>query len=253
MAGVTAPLPDHRLDVLRAALSLPTPTFRAADLSLPAGLNAAQTEEAAALALHWGAPRAALAWSRDPLRRAAAHLRLGDPIAARAELAAEADGARVALLHARAAALAGQPEADLQAARARFLARQEGDSAALIAAVSLLAEGQQADPYAALRTLAEGLKVAEITGQSADPHLLAVLAHTQARLNPRKAQSTAAKALDRSAPRSPARVLALLALARPDDAHAEAQAGELHPGWWAFTAVPTPPMPGGTARTGADG
>nr|WP_254605774.1 hypothetical protein [Deinococcus sp. JMULE3] len=241
------------LEDLRAALSLPTPTFRAADLSLPAGLTAAQTEEAAALALHWGAPRAALAWSRDPLRRAAAHLRLGDPTAARAELAAEADGARVALLRARAAALDRAADAPALADHARTQARRAGDSAALIAAVSLLAEGQQADPYAALRTLAEGLKVAEITGQSADPHLLAVLAHTQARLNPRKAQSTAAKALDRSAPRSPARVLALLALARPDDAHAEAQAGDLHPRWWAFTAVPTPPMPGGTARTGADG
>ena len=248
MAGVTDPLRD-----LRAALSLPTPEFRGAALSLPARLDDAQVEAAAALALQWGAPRAALAWSRDPLRRAAAHLRLGDSSAARAELAGEADGARVALLRARAAALDGQPEADQQAAQARTLARQEGDSAALIAAVTLLAEGQQADPYAALRTLAEGLKVAEITGQSADPHLLAVLAHTQARLNPRKAQATAAKALDRSAPRSPARVLALLALGRPDDAQAEAQAGELHRGWWAFTAVPTPPTPAGTARTGADG
>jgi len=253
MAGVTVPLPDHRLDPLRAALSLPTPTFSAADLSLPAGLTAAQTEEAAALALHWGAPRAALAWSREPLRRAAAHLRLGDPNAARAELAAEADSARVALLRARAAALDGQPEADQQAAQARILARQEGDSAALIAAVTLLAEGQQADPYAALRTLAEGLKVAEIAGQSADPHLLAVLAHTQARLNGRKGQATAAKAVERSAPRSPARVLALLTLARPEEAFAEAQAGELHPGWWAFTAVPTPPTSAGTAHTAVDG
>lgn len=253
MAGVTAPLPDHRLDALRAALSLLTPTFRAADLSLPAGLTAAQTEEAAALALHWGAPRAALAWSREPLRRAAAHLRLGDSSAARAELAAEADGARVALLRARAAALDGHPGAGQQVEAARTLARQEGDSAALIAAVTLLAEGQQADPYAALRTLAEGLKVAEIAGQSADPHLLAVLAHTQARLNARKGQATAAKALERSAPRGAARVLALLALTRPDDAHAEAQAGELHRGWWAFTVAPTPSTSGGTARTAVDG
>ncbi|MHA0040419.1 hypothetical protein [Deinococcus sp. PEB2-63] len=250
---MTAPLPDHRLDPLRAALSLPTPTFRAADLSLPAGLTAAQTEEAAALALHWGAPRAALVWSREPLRRAAAHLRLGDGAAARAELAGEADGARVALLRARAAALDGWPEADQQAAQARTLARQEGDSAALIAAVTLRAEGQGADPYAALRTLAEGLKVAEITGQSADPHLLAVLAHTQARLNGRKGQATAAKALELSAPRSPGRVLALLALSRPDDAHAEAQAGDLHPGWWAVTAAPTPSTSAGTARTAVDG
>ena len=255
MAGVTAPLPlpDHRLDALRAALSLPTPTFRAADLSLPAGLTAAQTEEAAALALHWGAPRAALAWSCEPLRRAAAQLRLGDPTAARAELVAEVDGARVALLRARAAALDGQPGAGQQAKAARTLARQEGDSAALIAAVTLLAEGQQADPYAALRTLAEGLKVAEIAGQSADPHLLAVLAHTQARLNGRKGQATAAKALERSAPRSPARVLALLALDRPEEAVAEAHAGTLHPGWWAFSAAPTPSMPAGTARTAVDG
>lgn len=253
MAGVTAPLPDHRLDDLRAALSLPTPTFSAADLPLPAGLTPAQTEEAAALALHWGAPRAALAWSRDPLRRAAAHLRLGDGAAARAELAGEADGARVLLLLARAAALDGYPGAGQQAEAVRTLARQEGDSAALIAAVTLRAEGQGADPYAALRTLAEGLKVAEIAGQSADAHLLAVLAHTQARLNARKGQATAAKALERSVPRSPARVLALLVLARPGEAFAEAHAGNLHPGWWAFTAAPTPSTPAGTARTAVDG
>ena len=61
----------------------------------------------------------------------------------------------------------------------------------------LLAEEQQAEPYGALRTLAEGLKVAEIAGQSADAHLLAVLAHTQGRLNARKGQATAAKALER--------------------------------------------------------
>ncbi|ALW89285.1 hypothetical protein [Deinococcus actinosclerus] len=231
MAGVTDPLRD-----LRAALSLPTPEFRGAALSLPARLDDAQVEAAAALALQWGAPRAALAWSRDPLRRAAAHLRLGESGPALAELAGEPAGARVALLRARAAALSGAQDAPTLAAHARTLARQEGDSAALIAAATLLAEGEQAEPYAALRTLAEGLKVAEIAGQSADPHLLAVLAHTQARLNARKGQATAAKSLERSAPRSPARVLALLALVRPGEAHAEARAGDLHPGWWAFSA-----------------
>ncbi|WP_189067803.1 hypothetical protein [Deinococcus radiotolerans] len=244
---------DPLLNDLRAALSLPTGAFRAVDLSLPAGLTAVQSEEAAALALHWGAPRAALAWSHDPLRRAAAHLRVGESGPAMAELAGEPVGARVALLRARAAALTGAQDAPILAAQARALARKEGDSAALIAAVTLLAEGEQADPYAALRTLAEGLKVAEIVGQSADPHLLAVLAHTQGRLNVRKGQGTAAKALERSAPRSPARVLALLALGRPDEAFAEARAGDLHSGWWAFTAAPTPSTPAGTARTAADG
>ena len=54
--------------------------------------------------------------------------------------------------------------------------------AALIAAAALLGELEQAQgaPRQALRSLAEGLKVAELTGESADPHLLAVLAHVQA-------------------------------------------------------------------------
>ncbi|WP_371864529.1 hypothetical protein [Deinococcus kurensis] len=253
MAGVTDPLRD-----LRAALSLPTPDVLlpdglAAAPALPVGLSAAQVEEAAALALHWGAPGMALAWSRDPLRRAAAHLRLGESGPALAELTGEPAGARVALLRARAAALSGAQDAPALAAHARTLARQEGDSAALIAAATLLAEEQQAEPYGALRTLAEGLKVAEIAGQSADAHLLAVLAHTQGRLNARKGQATAAKALERSVQRSPARVLALLALRRTAEADREAAGGALHPGWWAFTASPTTPTPAGTARTAAGG
>jgi hypothetical protein len=48
-------------------------------------------------------------------------------------------------------------------------------------------------------------------------------------------------------------VLALLVLARPGEAFAEARAGNLHPGWWAFTAAPTPSTPAGMARTAVDG
>nr|WP_229783534.1 hypothetical protein [Deinococcus sedimenti] len=241
------------LHELRAALTRPTGLFDPAGLDLPGHLTGARAEEAAALALHWGAPGRTLAWSTEPLLRAAAYLRGGQTDAARAELTGEPEGARVTLLRARAASLEARTDAPDLAGSARTLARHEGDSAALIAAVTLLAEGQQADSHAALRTLAEGLKVAEIAGQSADAHLLAVLAHTQLRLNPRKGQATAAKALERSAPRSPARVLALRALNRADEGMLEARAGELHPGWWTFTAAPTLPTPAGTAGTAADG
>lgn len=192
------------------------------------------SEEAAALALQRGRPRLALAWSREALTRAAAHLRLGEVGEARRELAPLPDTARPALLRARAAALAGEPEAEALATHARLLARQEGDAGALVAAATLLGELSLAtDPRLSLRTLAEGLKVAELTGQEADAHLLAVLAHAQRALGAGpKAARTAGKALGRAALRSPARVLALLALGQQGEAGAEAQAGELAPGWW---------------------
>ena len=86
----------------------------------------------------------------------------------------------------------------------------------------------------ALHALAEGLKVAELLGTFADPHLLGVLAHAQRRGgSPAKAGATARKVLDRSPPRSPARVLALLALGEPGEAEREAEAGEVAPVWWA--------------------
>ena len=48
------------------------------------GVDAAlAVTKTAALALHWGAPRAALAWSREPLRRAAGVMPDGTPIATR--------------------------------------------------------------------------------------------------------------------------------------------------------------------------
>ncbi|MPY65897.1 hypothetical protein F8S09_04180 [Deinococcus sp. SDU3-2] len=189
-------------------------------------------ERAAALALQHGRPRLALAWGHEPLTRAAAHLRLGEVEEARRELAPLPDTARPALLRARAASLAGELEAEALATHARLLARQEGDAGALTAAATLLGElSLPTDPRLSLRTLAEGLKIAELTGQEADAHLLAVLAHAQRALGAGpKAERTAGKALDRAAPRSPARVLALLALGRSEEA--EAQAGELAPGWW---------------------
>lgn len=191
-------------------------------------------EAAAVLALSHGRPRLALAWGRQPLTRAAAHLRLGEVGEGRRELAPLPDTARPALLRARAAALAGEPEAEALAIHARLLARREGDAGALVAAATLLGElSLPADPRLSLRTLAEGLKVAELTGQEADAHLLAVLAHAQRALGAGpKADRTAEKALSRAAPRSPARVLALLALGRREEAEGEAQAGELAPGWW---------------------
>lgn len=195
--------------------------------------------EAAVLALHLGQPTLTLRWAGDPLTLAAAHLRLGRPGAARTVLDGQPDTARPALLRARAAWQAGQPDAPDLARHARSLARAQGDAGALVAAATLLAEQRLgADAKAALRTLAEGLKVAELTGQEADAHLLAVLACAQAALGSRdKAGRTAAKALARSLPRSPARVTALLALGREEEAHAEAAAGELGEVWWKVPAT----------------
>ncbi|GAA5511907.1 hypothetical protein Dcar01_00621 [Deinococcus carri] len=197
-----------------------------------------EQKEAAGLALHLGQPTLTLRWVGDPLTLAAAHLRLGQPGAARSVLDGQPDAARPALLRARAAWQAGQPAALDLARHALTLARAEGDAGALVAAATLLGEQRLGtDAKAALRTLAEGLKVAELTGQEADAHLLAVLARAQAALGSRdKAGRTAAKALARSLPRSPARVAALLALGREEEARAEAAAGELGKVWWKLPA-----------------
>jgi len=211
---------------------------RGADEEALAALHAlfpsgAEREEAAALALHLGQPSRAVRWGTDPLTLAAAHLRLGQPGAALSVLGGQPQTARLALLRARAAWQTAQADAGELARQARTLARREGDAGALVAAATLLGEMEwRPDPRSALRTLAEGLKVAEMTGQEADAHLLAVLAHAQAALGSReKAGRTAAKALGRSLPRSPARVLARLALGREAEASTEAAAGELGEVW----------------------
>lgn len=255
---------------LTAALTLGDSEARAALAALPPGDRA----HAGAQALRLGRPHLTLDWSADPLLRAAAYLRLGSTGAARQELRGPPDTARPAVLHARAARLDRTPDAAALAAHAARLARAEGDGNALIAAAILNAEqdlfrNSPASPaesvnadrvahFAALRSLAEGLKVAELTGEPADPHLLAVLAHAQKPLNSRKAATTAAKALDRSEPGSPARVLALLALDRPEDAHAQAQRGSLAAAWWEpfaglISATRPPATTPGMDGTAADG
>lgn len=201
---------------MRDTLELPTP-----ELPTPG-------ERQAAAALQLGQPRLTLALSADPQLRAAALLRLGDPARALHELAQAPADARTAVLHARAL---GTLEA-AQSARAQ--ARQEGDGPALVAAAVLLGERLLAsDPRAALHALAEGLKVCELSQVEADAHLLAVLAQVQARVGSAgKAKKTAQKALDRSAPGSPARVVALLALGQREEAQAEALRAELWSGFW---------------------
>ena len=202
---------------------------------------------AAAFALRLGVPELALYWAqlagaKGAALAAAAALRLGQLETASALIDTLPDTARRAVLYARAGMLGGQWDM-AQAEAARDEARREGDAPALIAAVTLLGELQllmsdmvsnKAKPYAALRTLAEGLKVAELTHQAADAHLLAVLAHAQQRAgSARKAGRTAEKALERSSPRSPARVWALLVLNREAEAEAERLAGQLAAGWFA--------------------
>lgn len=111
---------------------------------------------------------------------------------------------------------------------ARDRAREEGDAPALVAAAALIGELHLAadEPRLALHALAEGLRVAEVAGDEADAYLLAVLALAQARVgSPRKAALTARKALARSAPASPARVLALWALGREQEARHAAEGG----------------------------
>ncbi|WP_244940259.1 hypothetical protein [Deinococcus ficus] len=211
--------------------------------TLTAPWTAAERAGAAAIALHLGRPRLAARWTTDPLLRAAALLRLGEPEEALQALEDQPDSARRSVLQARA--LTQQGAQDCAASRTEEARRQaihEGDSPALAACAVLRGEARLSDPRAALRALAEGLKVAELGGTSPDAHVLAVLALAQHPLGPGKAAATAQKALDLSAPRSPARVLALHALNRPDEAHREAQAGELHPSWWA--CLPTRPSSG---------
>lgn len=202
----------------------------------------------ATLALQLGLPTLAARWWREVLAGqpedsgparlglAAALCRLGCGEAAWVTLQGAGAGARVSLLRARALFVwsrqsAKFPADALECARqARDRARQEGDAGALSAAVTLLGEILLArgEPWEALRALAEGLKVAELTAQPADAHLLAVLALVQAEVgSARKAHLTAEKALGRSQPASPARVLALRALGRTQDAQHEARAGEL--------------------------
>ncbi|GGR38713.1 hypothetical protein [Deinococcus ruber] len=189
----------------------------------------AQYAAAAAEALSAGRPRLAARWAAGhaPLLHAAALLRLGASEQVLSLLESLPASARVQVLRARALGTLPAAEAAVR------LARREGDAPALIAAVTLLGERLlPADPRAALLALAEGLKVAEQLNEEADAHLLAVLAHVQARLGGAgKARKTAQKALDRSSPRSPARAVALLALERPEDAEAERTAGELSLDW----------------------
>ncbi|ULH15376.1 hypothetical protein MF271_15805 [Deinococcus sp. KNUC1210] len=219
-------LPPETLTVLSALLA--AGEEQQAQLLLNNALPA-QYAEAAALALAAGRPRLAAHWAvgHVPLLHAAALLRLGASEQALALLESVPASARVQVLWARALATLTAAES------ARSLARREADGPAIIAAVTLMGERLlPTDPRAALLALAEGLKVAEQLNREADAHLLAVLAHVQARLGGAgKAHKTAQKALDRSLPRSPARIVALLALGRPEDAEAERLAGELSADW----------------------
>ena len=228
-------VPD--LDALETLLRAPEIPAVATVQALWSELSPEWQEDAAALALQQGHPRLALSWSASPWVRVPALLRLGEAQQARALLAQLPASARRAVLEARASAQLGESQALTLAQAARTQARREGDAAALIAAATLLGELEVVGgvPMTALRSLAEGLKVAELTGAAADPHLLAVLAHVQARVgSPAKARQTAERALGRSLPRSPARVLALLVLGRGDEARQEAQGGELAAVWWGW-------------------
>ena len=211
----------------------------AANIAPPPGEEAL----AAAFALRLGVPELALRWAQlagqqGTALAAAAALRLGQLETASALIEKLPDSARRAVLSARTGMLGGQWDM-AQAEAARDEARREGDAPALVAAVTLLGELQlcmddRSKPYAALRTLAEGLKVAELTNQDADAHLLAVLSHAQQRAgSANKAERTAVKALERSLPRSPARVWALLVLNRVAEAELQRLAGQLAAGWFA--------------------
>ncbi|WP_226342433.1 hypothetical protein [Deinococcus sp. AJ005] len=189
--------------------------------------------EAARLALRLGRPRLAALWAQaDPLTHAAALLRVGESGNALHVLEPLPGTARPAALRARALWQLADAQAEAETTNALELARQEGDIWAVIAAATLRGEQLLPQPHAALRALAEGLKVAEGSGQPSDSHLLAVLAHAQLRLGGAKGVRTAEKALDRSLPRSPARVLALFALNRPVEAETEALDGDLTAVWW---------------------
>lgn len=227
------------LQALSVALQGNVPAAAAAYADLMPEHRAA----AAALALREGRPHLAASWATDdPLLRSAALLRLGQARAALDALQGAGTGARPAVLRARAHWQERSAAAPALATEAIQLARQARDGAALTAAVTLQGEQHLSDAYAALRTLAEGLRIAESQGQPADAHLLAVLAHVHLRLGGPKGARTAAKALARSDARSPARVLALLALHRDEDALAEAQAGHLHAIWWDDLRSGRPPI-----------
>ncbi|WP_233554531.1 hypothetical protein [Deinococcus cavernae] len=197
-----------------------------------AALNAEERLAQAAQALALGYPDVAARWSADPLVQAAAYLRLGQPLQALAVLP-ETQEARAAVLEARASWQLQRSDAGPLAENARRLARQAGDAGAIVAGAALLGEMHLPEPRQALRTLAEGLKVAEIISEPADVYLLAVLAHAQARSGGlAKARQTAQKAYSRSPERSPARVVALLALRCPRDADEVAAAGKLGAVWF---------------------
>lgn len=229
-AGVNSgPIPLQTLQDLQGAMS--AGNFSGAIEGLKV-LNPEHREQAAPLALQLGLPRLATAWTDDPVVKAAALLRLGEASAALEALRGMGHSARPAALRSRAAWQQQSNDAISMTDKARRLAQTEGDAAALVAVATLRGEQRLNDPFAALRALAEGLKVSELTGDPADAHLLAVLGHAQVRLGSGKGQRTAGKALERSLPGSPARVLALLALNRSEEALAEAKSGELAPVWW---------------------
>jgi nucleotide-binding universal stress UspA family protein len=218
---------DHAPSTLLAALERGEPA------SFFGGLSPADHSEAARLALQLGRPRLAALWaSLEPLTHAAALLRLGESHRTLLVLQPLPDTARPAALRARARWQLADPQAQAAIQHGLTLARQEGDVGAVIAAATLRGEQLLTQPHAALRALAEGLKVAEATGRPSDAHLLAVLAHAQLRLGGAKGLRTAEKALERSLPRSPARVLALQALKRWPEAAREAADGGLAAVWW---------------------
>ncbi|GGO31148.1 hypothetical protein [Deinococcus humi] len=218
---------DHASPALRAALERGEPAHFFGELTLE------DSTEAARLAQRLGRPRLAVLWAKsEPLTQAAALLRLGEPERALVVLQPLPDTARPSALRARARWQLADSQAEATTQHALTLARQEGDVGAVIAAATLRGEQLLPQPHAALRALAEGLKVTEATGVPSDAHLLAVLAHAQLRLGGAKGLRMAEKALDHSSPRSPARVLALLALERTAEAMREAADGELATVWW---------------------
>lgn len=216
-----------------------------------------QCPEAAVLALQAGLPDLAVQLAEAAGQEAqdvteqvrlAAWLRLGEAERVQRALAAAADYRDVLML-ARAHALLRQfaPAAEY-AAQARADAFDAGDAPALLAAIALLGElelrtslqaGSRSGAMSALNILAEGLKIGEQIGAPADPHVLALVALSQRHVMgfdtpSHKSQATAKKALGRSLAYSPASVLALLTLSRTAQAHAEAEAGALAAGWWAW-------------------
>ncbi|CAM3254768.1 MalT-like TPR region domain-containing protein [Deinococcus saxicola] len=240
--------------MMEAQAELKTALERGEPASFFGALPLHDQPEAARLALRLGRPRLAALWAgADPLTHAAALLRVGESGSALRVLEPLSDTARPAVLRARAWWQLADAQAEVATQKALTLARQEGDVWAVIAAAILRGEQLLPQPHAALRALAEGLKVAEGSGQPSDAHLLAVLAHAQLRLGGTKGTRTAQKALDRSPPRSPARVLALFALEQGAEALAEARDGELAAVWWRdFSAVLPRATPEQTARKAAD-